>query len=418
MLRQMDPRPAREHPVLARELIEERPPEPGRHVGEGDASQPSHLRPRLVRGLVMKAAQRSERAFAQRLPMRRLEHEAIGPCGKGERPGRQGEGVRGPSGQSHQIGETHAIARALEEERQTPAGEHALERRQKLETRGGAALARRGARVQHPAAAHGAPRLRITDDEPIAGHGAERGVEHQLHERRPAPLKLRRFERHQVRDGVRRAEMHVQRRPRRKLHFGIGEELQPHVDARGGRERLGLGEPVAAADGAALDPREIQRTALAGASAVGTAALSVDAAHPRRCVRRHHHDSVSGANAPREYGSGRDRAVTGQREHPIHREAKKAIRGAAGAVRGRLDEVPAERFGAGVPGVPGIERKDRCFPQRRAREQCLHLRFCLARPLSLHTIGLGERHGTLCHAEELEYRNMLAGLGHHAVVGG
>ena len=39
----------------------------------------------------MKAAQRSERAFAQRLPLRRLEHEAIGPCGKGERPGRQGE---------------------------------------------------------------------------------------------------------------------------------------------------------------------------------------------------------------------------------------------------------------------------------------------------------------------------------------
>src|SRR5437764_5667846 len=111
--------------------------------------------------------------------------------------------------------------------------------------------------------------------------------------------------------------MHVQRRPRRKLHFGIGEELQPHVDARGGRERLGLGEPVAAADGAALDPREIQRTALAGASAVGTAALSVDAAHPRRCVRRHHHDSVSGANAPREYGS-RSEEHTSELQSPMY----------------------------------------------------------------------------------------------------
>ena len=86
--------------------------------------------------------------------------------------------------------------------------------------------------------------------------------------------------------------------------------------------------------------------------------------------------------------------MTGQREHAIHREAKKTLLRAAGAVRSRLDEVPAERCGAGVPGVPGIEREDRCFLQRRGREQRLNLRFGLAHPLSLHAIGLGERHGT------------------------
>src|SRR2546423_15166105 len=76
--------------------------------------------------------------------------------------------------------------------------------------RGSAARRRKG--VEYATAAERAPALRIADDETIAGQGAHRRVEHQLDASGLAG-RAGRFQRHDVSQAVRRAQMDVQRRP-------------------------------------------------------------------------------------------------------------------------------------------------------------------------------------------------------------
>ena len=68
---------------------------------------------------------------------------------------------------------------------------------------------------------------------------------------------------------------------------GGGEELQLHVEERGGRDDAGLDQHLPAPDGRGLDARQVHGGALAGQGAGGAAAVHLHGADPqRRAVRR------------------------------------------------------------------------------------------------------------------------------------
>ncbi|HSY06337.1 MAG TPA: hypothetical protein VK803_10360 [Steroidobacteraceae bacterium] len=234
VLRQTQPRAAAQQQTLVGELIDQRPPQCGWHIREADAPQPRRIGPGFIREPGMKAAERAECAFAQRLPVRRQQHKALiagldGECRRG-----QPQLLRRATGQAHEIGRVQAVTRLLEQRRDTFPGEHPLESCEEPATFGRAAPARRCARIEHGSAADGVPTLRIADDEAVAGRGSERRIENQLHPRGFAGREARRFQQHDVSHAVQRRQMHVQRRPRRYARRACGQQLQTHIEARAG----------------------------------------------------------------------------------------------------------------------------------------------------------------------------------------
>ncbi|CAB3927484.1 hypothetical protein LMG26858_06027 [Achromobacter anxifer] len=307
----------------------------------------------------------------------------------------------------------------LQHRMQTGAVQHGRQRLQPLHTRGRAPLAVRRVRVQHPAAAHRARGLRVAHDVAVARHDADRLVEHQLH---PAGLPRRqRFgaQRHGVRHVVRRADMHVQRRPGAHGRVRRVQQRQRHVDMARGQETARVGDPVAARNGVLVDARQVQGAALAGRAGLAGLVLGVDAAHAHARAGRHQ-PQVSGiVTGARQAGMGRardHRAVAGQGEHAVDRQPEQA--GAVAlAQRLRLAMQIGLQFRharvAGLRCAHGVQRR---VLQKRAGGQFGDLRAHRALLRLVGTVGLGQRHRAARHAQQGQDGQVFARLRHDAVV--
>ena len=271
--------------------------------------------------------------------------------------------------------------------------------------------------VDHDAAADRLRGLRIAHDETIARSGADRFVENELRARRGAAAQHVALERNDVRDAVRRTEVHVQRRPVGDRR-GIRQQTQAHVDALRRHERVRIGKPVAACDRRPLDAREIERAALARAADLAVALVGMQCAHARRKSRRHDLHHVADAHLARMHGAGRDRAVPGQREHAVDRESEQALRGASRLLCRCRVQVRAQRRHAFVFFAARVDGEAWRASQRAIREQRVDLAAHVGDALGIHAIGLGQRDRALRDPEQLDDREVLARLRHHAVVRG
>ena len=107
------------------------------------------------------------------------------------------------------------------------------------------------------------------------------------------------FEQDHVRDAMRRAEMHVQRRPVRQC-AAVRQPAQLHIEPRARHERARIGQPVAARQRRLVDARQIQGAALARPPDSGVAILCVNAAHPHLRAGRHHGERVADLHTARD----------------------------------------------------------------------------------------------------------------------
>ena len=124
---------------------------------------------------------------------------------------------------------------------------------------------------------------------------------------------------------------------------------------------------------------------------------------------------VANGHLAGEGGAGDHHAGPGDAEHPVHRQAKAAAGVAlAHLVQGR-EQGGAQRGDAGAAGAGHrIQRRPGEGPGSQQRTDLLtHL----GQSLGVHPIGLGQGHQQPGNAEQFEDRQVLAGLGHDAIVG-
>jgi hypothetical protein len=239
--------------------------------------------------------------------------------------------------QACQLSYFQAVLCTFQQQRDTFAGNELLQRFEPPHSLWRATLARRRGWIENHAAAHCVNGLRVASDESIAGSYTNSRVKHQLHSCGFTGQKLRRFERHDVSNVVRRAEVYVQGRPGTETARAVTrKELQSYVDARSRHKGTRVREPISACDGTRFDPREVQGTALTGAATAGSLILRMNASDPHLRTRWHDCHGIARSDLTRKHCPGHDSAVAAQGEHSIHREAKQALITAKGKLASGL----------------------------------------------------------------------------------
>ena len=148
---------------------------------------------------------------------------------------------------------------------------------------GRATFARRRAQIEEAAAADRALRGGVAQDEAVAGDRGDRAVENELNVRLAARRYRRIAEQYDARSDFGRRMVQPHGHPLAdRLCLG-GEHAQRRIDALRRRVQIGMEHEVAAVDRILADrvAREIERAALAAASALGGAVLRMDRAHAR-----------------------------------------------------------------------------------------------------------------------------------------
>ncbi len=130
------------------------------------------------------------------------------------------------------------------------------------------------------------------------------------------------------------------------------------------------------------------------------------------------HEAVAHGHLAIEDGAGDHRALAGQAEDPVHRQAEQPAVGALGHGLGLLVQVLAQRPDARVIGQRRCGLKDGRIGQVAAGQDGGDLIAHLIDAGARHAVDLGERHRALAYAQQLQDFQMLQRLGHHAVIGG
>ena len=224
------------------------------------------------------------------------------------------------------------------------------------------------------------------------------------------------LQQHEPSDDLARAQMKAHALVRRPRAGVVGQELEAHIEDAGRPERPGRHEPVAAHDRLALDAVNRDGGALAGARLIHRQAVHLHAPHARLAAGRQQRQAVAGADRAAPQRAGHDRAEPFHAEHAIDGQARR-LRARPVRDRGELAVELGEQLARPVAGH-GRELDDRGAGERRAGEQGLHVALRQVQPLALHQVALREHHDPARHAQQLDDREVLAGLRHHAFVGG
>ena len=186
----------------------------------------------------------------------------------------------------------------------------------------------------------------------------------------------------------------------------------PHVEDLGAGHVAG-GHDRPPVDVVALDPGEVQGHAPAGWATVRGLAVHLDAADPGRRPLGEEGDHVAvvqltGPGRPRDDG-----AEAGADEPPVDRQSERA----AGVALAALE--PAQDRDHVVQSLSGHRGRgdDRLVGQERPGDDGGDVGLGELEQLGVDEIRHGEDDGPLGHAEELEDREVLPGLGHDAVDG-
>ena len=292
-----------------------------------------------------------------------------------------------------------------------------IEDRETGEALGPGAAAPWRERIDEVAAGDRPPRRLVAQDQPIAMKGAQGAVEDELHQGRSARGDRLRPQDGDAAGGIGGTEMEVRGRP-------VGERARfarEHPDARvqPRRRRMGRGgqHPVTAPDVRLAQARagEVEGAALTRHGAVRHVIVSMDAAHPDFGPARREEEAVTDRNAAGEDRSGYHEARALDQEHPVDGEAKMA---ADGARRDRLGQ-PAQGLTEprdAIAGHTGDRYHGRAI-EAGAREDRGDGALDLDQSLGRDPVGLGQRDEPMGHAEQVEYGEVLQGLGHGAIVG-
>ncbi len=175
-------------------------------------------------------------------------------------------------------------------------------------------------------------------------------------------------------------------------------------------------QPVAALDLLALDAVQRDGGALAGARLLDGLPVHLHAPHAHGQVLRLQLERVAGADAAAPQRAGHHGAEALDGEDAIHGQARGLVGGAQGQAR-ELRVHRREQLGGAGAGH-GRELDHGRGGEGRAGEQRGDVAPDLLDPGGLDQIALGEHDDTARHAEQPHDGEVLAGLGHHALVGG
>ena len=175
-------------------------------------------------------------------------------------------------------------------------------------------------------------------------------------------------------------------------------------------------QPRPARDVLAIETGQIEGCAIAGAGFARWPALGMDRAHAGLGARWQRHHGVADSDAAGDDAAGCHGAGAGHGEGAIHGHAEGAVAGAAGVVCCGRCEAGLERLDALAGG--GGDRKDLGAFQRRVGECCGKLRLDLVAPGLIDEIDLVQGNDAVGETQQVEDREVLAGLRHDAVVGG
>ena len=233
MPRQMPPGAAARHLALARQRVEYALPQRLGDERIDHAAQARRVHTGVVRHALMLAFEHGEYPFGERLPV------------SGQDPGRASSSLHPQSlGRQHSRRDrrreqpleqrfVHTVGRLPQQRSEPLAFQQACDRLEPGTTPRRTALALGCVRVEHAAAAKGAVRLGVAEDETIARCSAQRFLENQLHEPSPAGRQEIAFERYDVSEPVRRGEVHMHRRAHAERRR-VRRERQFHIEmARG-----------------------------------------------------------------------------------------------------------------------------------------------------------------------------------------
>ncbi|KAG1255717.1 hypothetical protein G6F68_010133 [Rhizopus microsporus] len=149
--------------------------------------------------------------------------------------------------------------------------------------------------------------------------------------------------------------------------------------------------------------------------------LRMDAAHAHVGGSRHQLQVFACRGDAAVHRAGHQRAVPGQREHAVHRHAEQLtaqrVPARVGIARGPCVQVGAQRVDACIIGCGAVANKHRGILQRRAGQQRGDLDLDPGDARGIHAVDLGQCHHAAIHAQQLQDRQVLAGLRHHPIVG-
>ena len=193
-----------------------------------------------------------------------------------------------------------------------------------------------------------------------------------------------------------------------------GEHAYPRGEDRGRRDRAGPCDRHPAGELFLRDPRKVEGDAASGRRDVEALLVRLDPADTGSRVPRQDLDLFPDPEGPFDERPGHDRAETGERERAIDGQARPvdvpAGRRTREDVRDLVNEI-----------VKAAPRRRRDLDERRGRERGIaedrgHIRARERRPFIVDQIPLRQCDDAALDAEDAKDRQMLARLGHDALV--
>ncbi len=161
---------------------------------------------------------------------------------------------------------------------------------------------------------------------------------------------------------------------------------------------------------------EVQGAALAHYAAVGRPVLGMDRTHPRLQAARADRHAVADAHLARHHRAGDDgpcptqaeAAVDRQPETPLSAPWPMRARGRDQRLQQGLDPLACRRR----------HRQQRRLGQRRGLQRRADVLLDRQAPIGLDQVDLGQGDQAPGHAQQIQDRQVFAGLGHHPIIGG
>ncbi|HWA49189.1 MAG TPA: hypothetical protein VG742_12995 [Dongiaceae bacterium] len=279
-------------------------------------------------------------------------------------------------------------------------------------------LALRRAEIEQHAAADGAAGGGVADDETIARRHRDRPIEDELDKIRLAWRDRLVAQHHDAGRHVRRAVMQPHRHPLANRLPLAGQHAEPRIHPAGRCVQGRIQHDIAALYRLLGDvgPCQRQGAALSRAPFLCRAILHMQRADARGQARRADHHAIADADPAGKDGAGDDRSGPGQGEAAVDRQAEAAVRHTRGpGVAQRI-----QPRGQHVDPFAG-QRRDRQYlrarqagRRQRRRDRVAHL----APAFGIDEIHLGQGDDAARQVEQIEDRQMFAGLGHDAVIRG
>ena len=197
---------------------------------------------------------------------------------------------------------------------------------------------------------------------------------------------------------------------------GRGKAGQAEQPAPGREEFAGVGQHKAAFNFRDVQALRVDGATLARRHRVHGLAVALQAARAGGQVRRHEAGFIPGIDRAGNHRAGDHRAVALHAEHAVHGQAKDVAAAARGQLGRAIQDMGPERVQTLARGRGN--GKDRRVFQKSALQEALDVFFDQGDPVRLDHVGFGQSHKAVADAQQGTDFQMLAGLGHDALVRG